>query len=151
MKRRWTALVAAVVVMAGVAWAAGGFTKPIPGYSQQTLAQGQVSAAGPGLVWHAFDVSNARTGEPDLLAYNPVTGDYVLVITDHPQFSGLNGSVPRPGDCFVLGRIEPGRVLTIADLDRDQRPDVFAYSPATGAVTRWYFRSMGGCDWTDAF
>lgn len=149
MKR--VGIVAAVVGLGvGLAWA-GGFTKPIPGYSQQTLARGQSSASGPGWVWHVFDVSAAATGEPDLLAYNPVTGDYVLVITDHPQFSGFNGSVPTPGDCFVVGRLDANRVLTIADLDRDHRPDVFAYSPTTGAITRWYFRSLGGCDWTDAF
>lgn len=150
MKRTLWMVMGAMLV-AGVVWAAGGFTKPIPGYSQAALAKGQTSAAGPGLVWHAFDVSGPRTGEPDLLAYNPATGDYVLVITDHPQFSGLNGSVPTPGDCFVLGRIEPRRTLTIADLDRDGRPDVFAYDAVTGAVTRWYSRSFGACDWTDAF
>ncbi len=150
MKRWMLGGVVAVAVGLGVAWAAG-FTKPIPGYSQSVLAKGQTSGAGPGLVWHAFDVSGSRTGEPDLLAYNPSNGDYVLVVTDHPQFSGLNGTVPSPGDCYVLGRIEPGRVLTVADLDRDGRPDVFAYHPATGAITRWYFRHYGGCDTTDAF
>ena len=149
--RRWLVGLVAAVVMAGVAWAAGGFTKPIPGYSPEAFAKGQMSWAGAGLVWHTFDVSGPRTGEPDLLAYNPATGDYVLVITDHPQFSGLNGTVPAPGDCFVVGRIEAGRVLTVADLDRDQRPDLFAYAPQTGAITRWYARSVGGCDWTDAF
>jgi len=125
---------------------------PIWAYAQPPVfAPGPQSVAGPGWTWHVFDVSGNRTSEPDLLAYRWDTGDYVLAITGHPQFSGVNGSVVAPGDCYLVGQLPLRRTLTVADLDRDGRPDLFTYDPVTGAITRFYFRSFGGCDWTDAF
>lgn len=149
-----------LLVLSVTAWAVGGFTHPIPGFAPQGqhFVTGSSSNAGPGWVWYAFDVSGPRTGEPDKLAYNPATGQYVLVITDHYQFSGFNGATVAPGDCWVNGyfrhtggQLVTGAVLTIEDLDRDGALDVFAYAPTTGAIARIYFRSFGGCDWTDAF
>lgn len=149
-----------LLVLSVTAWAVGGFTHPIPGFAPQGqhFMTGSSSNAGPGWVWHAFDVSGVLTGEPDKLAYSPGTGAYVLVITDHHQVNGLNGANVGPGDCYVTGTLRSstgqpitGAVLTIEDLDRDGAPDVFAYTPTTGGVSRIYFRSFGGCDWTDAF
>lgn len=167
MKRsRWfRSLSLAVVCLLAVsmtAWALAGFSRPIPGPSPapstQHFVAGSTSNAGPGWVWHVFDVSGPRTGEPDLLAYHPPSGTYVLIVTDHYQFSGQNGSVVAPGDCYVSGILRDpvgqpvlNAVLTVDDLDRNGDPDLLAYSPTTGAVTRLYFRSFGGCDWTDAF
>lgn len=153
-------LVVALCLAVVTVGAVGGFYHPIPGSAPQGqhFVTGSTSNAGPGWVWYAFDVSGARTGEPDMLAYSPATGQYVLVITDHYQFSGYNGGTVAPGDCYVNGYLKntggqtvTGAVLTIEDLDRNGHPDIFAYTPATGAVNRIYFRSFGGCDWTDAF
>lgn len=149
-----------VMLLTFVLSASGLFTHTIPGPAPQGqhFVTGSSSNAGPGWVWHAFDVSGERTGEPDMLAYSPGSGAYVLVITDHYQVSGLNGATVAPGDCYVTGTLRSqtgqpitGAVLTIADLDRDGAPDIFAYTPTTGGVSRIYFRSFGGCDWTDAF
>lgn len=152
--KRWmvTMMVTGVLVMASIAAAArGDFFRPIPGYTQEHFAAGDRSWAPPGLVWQVFDVSGTVTGEPDLLAYNPATGDYILAVTDHYQFSGPDGIWTTPGDCYVMGRFEPGLVLTVSDLDRNGQPDLFAYHPITGNITRYYFRNIGRCDWTTAF
>lgn len=104
----------------------------------------------PGYVRYKADLGliNKGNDSKDDIFYNPNTGDIIVGITNHPQFSGYNGEVLAPGDCWgvINGGIPHAQLVTDGN-------KIILYQPHTGLERTIVLNItlIPGCDTTDAF